>query len=81
MSVHRFVYILLYCGNAYTPYLSSFSFLNAKHFVTTVIILDFHLTLSSSLYLRMGAQGSTKKKPFLIKVLKTGVVRRKISDH
>jgi hypothetical protein len=29
----------------------------------------------------MGAQGSTKKKPFLIKVLKTGVVRRKISDH
>jgi hypothetical protein len=29
----------------------------------------------------MGAQGSTQKKLFLIKVLKTGVVWRKISDH
>jgi hypothetical protein len=46
-----------------------------------VIILDFHLTLPSSLFLRMGAQGSTQKKIFLIEVLKTGVVRRKISDH
>jgi hypothetical protein len=46
-----------------------------------VIILGFPQTLPSSLFLRMGAQGSTQKKLFLIKVLKTGVVWRKISDH